>query len=841
LSSGGKAFAPSSPVRIRISRFSNVLLPHWQFLHAEQATRMADQQSPQAGSIVVIRRQRWRVVSVRAYPRCKVLALVGVGIGNAGRATHLISPFDDVEAAARGRIRLVSRRSWRRRCRALLATSGPSDRLQTVVHARIDLLAHQLEPALAMLRGLACRVLIADEVGLGKTVQAGLIAGELRERGMADRILVIAPSGLREQWAGELKGRFNVDATVMDASSVRKRSSILAVGLNPWATVETAIASFDYVKRPEVLPAITACRWDAVIVDEAHGAGPGTDRLAALQTICGKATYVVLVTATPHNGNRMAFDALCGIGSHGDRLLIFRRTRDAMSLTPGRNVHRLAVTPSGAERELHATLANLAKAVANEQQPSADAWLTIGVFQKRAFSSAYAIAQTVARRLETIEPSTDSNLAQLLLPLVDAGEPEPADDAPQSLSPVLRDAAAERRLLVALVAHAAAASPCETKLSCLGRLLRRLDRLGEPTIVFTEYRDTLLHVRRHLACECAVLHGGLSADDRRAELDKFRSGSCRVLLATDAAGEGLNLQSRCRTVVNLELPWNPMRLEQRIGRVDRIGQKRRVHAFHLIAQGTGEMRILEHLRAKVSRARTDVAASDPLGFVEVDDAALARVASGVPAINPIAVKGDRPHDEIAIFGHLELEAASELRRLVIARRFSTGEASGDSISDECLATAARRAPTRMALNGRTLAVIVDELRDGCGRPVAVQLLPLLATLGRHFLRKEMALLIGAIEGLTTTCDDGGWLRAMAESHEAFIEARRQRDAAILDSLERRPSPLAQVGLFDRRALREAEAEAGRDAELKSALERSLAMPPMPIHVRRTALVMTARW
>jgi hypothetical protein len=147
----------------------------------------------------------------------------------------------------------------------------------------------------------------------------------------------------------------------------------------------------------------------------------------------------------------------------------------------------------------------------------------------------------------------------------------------------------------------------------------------------------------------------------------------------------------------------------------------------------------------------------------------------------------------------------------------------------------------MALNGRTLAVMVDELRDGCGRSVAVHLMPLLATLGRRFLRNEVPLLIGLIEGLTATGDDGRWLRAMAELHEAFIEARRQRHAAILESLERRPSPLAQVGLFDRRAVREAEAEAGRDAELKSALERSLAMPPMPIHVRRTALVMTARW
>ena len=805
---------------------------------------MADQQSFQAGSVVVVRRQRWRIVSIRAYPRCKVLALTGAGIVNAGRAMHLITPFDDIETTTHGGIRLASRRAWGRRCRALLSAHGPSDRLQTALHARIDLMVHQLEPALAIVRGLACRVLIADEVGLGKTVQAGLIAAELRERGMADRILVIAPSGLREQWAGELNSRFNADAVVMHAATVRQRSRMLAVGLNPWTTVATAIASFDYVKRPDVLPAITSCRWDVVVVDEAHGAGPGTDRLAALQAICGQAIYVVLVTATPHNGSRMAFDALCGVGSHGDRLLIFRRTRDAMALTSGRRIHRLAVASSRAERELHAKLADLGAAIANEHQPSPDAWLTIGVFQKRAFSSAYAFAQTVGRRLETIAPGPDPNGAQqLLLPLADAGEQEPADEAPGSLSPVLSDAEVEHQLLIDLAEHAAAASRRETKLGCLARLLRRLRRLGEPAIVFTEYRDTLLHVRRHLACECAVLHGGLSAEDRRAELDRFRSGHCMVLLATDAAGEGLNLQGRCRAVVNLELPWNPMRLEQRIGRVDRIGQERRVHAFHLIARGTGEARILEHLKAKVARARAEVTASDPLGFEEADEAHLAQVAAGVAATDTLMVgAGHEPGvDERVTVGRLEPEAALELERLRMARRFSAGDAPCDWVSDGCLAIAARRARTRMALNGQTLAVILDELRDGHGRRVAVQLQPVLATLGRHVVRKALEALTAAIEEHTTACNDGLWFRAMAELHHAFIDARRQRTAAILADLERRPSRPAQAGLFDRRALREAAADAGRDAELRSDLERSLAMPAAPAHVRWTALVMTPRW
>ena len=119
-------------------------------------------------------------------------------------------------------------------------------------------------------------------------------------------------------------------------------------------------------------------------------------------------------------------------------------------------------------------------------------------------------------------------------------------------------------------------------------------------MVFTEYRDTLQHVRQSLQRPALVLHGGLTRDERAAVLTSFARDPFGLLLATDAAAEGLNLHHHCRLVVNLELPWNPMRLEQRIGRVDRIGQRRTVHAFHLVADGTGEMRLLARLRSRVA-------------------------------------------------------------------------------------------------------------------------------------------------------------------------------------------------------------------------------------------------
>jgi SNF2 family DNA or RNA helicase len=160
------------------------------------------------------------------------------------------------------------------------------------------------------------------------------------------------------------------------------------------------------------------------------------------------------------------------------------------------------------------------------------------------------------------------------------------------------------------------ASRHDAKLGAVARLLRRTN---ESAVVFTEYRDTLIHLRDYLTARAGLshvvvlLHGGLARDDRRAALAAFAGARRALLLATDAAAEGLNLHRGCRLVVNLELPWNPMRLEQRVGRVDRIGQQRVVHAFHLIAGGTGETRILARLRERLAVARAELGAPDPLG------------------------------------------------------------------------------------------------------------------------------------------------------------------------------------------------------------------------------------
>jgi superfamily II DNA or RNA helicase len=591
------------------------------------------------GDLVRVRRARWRIVDVRAYERCDVVTLSAVGESPAGVERRVLTPFETIDRLERiHRTRRVRATRWRRACRGLLAADVPPAGLRSAAHARIDLLPFQLEPAMAVVRGMGSRLLIADEVGLGKTIQAGLIVSELAARAAIDRVLVLTPAGLRDQWAHELGDRFGIDADPVDGPMLRRLAADLPVGLNPWSTVATAIASIDYVKRAEVLPAAAAPAWDLLIVDEAHGVAGDSGRHAAVRALAARAVYVVLLTATPHSGDRRTFASLCEIGALDDApLLVFRRTRAEVGAGGSRRVHALHVRLSPHERRMHAMLAAYGDAVRGDRPlgRTRDACLALSVLHKRALSSPWSLAQSVDRRLAALDAASvaPDDGEQLALPLDDGdGDLVAADEAPRWPADLhLSDPRRERRLLDALAAAARVAAGPDAKLSALARLLRRA---RESAVVFTEYRDTLIHVRERLAGiaglpQVIVMHGGLRRDERRAALAEFAGAKPALLLATDAAAEGLNLHRGCRLVVNLELPWNPMRLEQRIGRVDRIGQTQTVHAFHLVAGGTGEPRILARLRARLAVARADLGAPDPLG--DDDDGAIARL--GVTGAN----------------------------------------------------------------------------------------------------------------------------------------------------------------------------------------------------------------
>ena len=755
-------------------------------------------------SIVLVRRCRWRVMSVQRFDACAVVTLHGIASPCAGIEQRFVEPFDRFAPVAPiARPLRVSPGAWRRACRAALAAAVPPSGLRAPLRARIDLLPYELEPALAVVRGLGCRVLLADEVGLGKTVQAGLVAAELRARGVAGRVLVLTPAGLRDQWRTELHDRFALQPRIVDASAVREMAATLPPDTDPWTTIDIAIASIDYVKRPDVLAGAARKPWDLVIVDEAHGAASDSDRRAAVDALCARAAYVVLLTATPHNGDADAFSSLCRLGRVADdRLLVFRRTRRDAAVGRRRHARILRIRPTAAERRLHTALRRFSDAVVAERPR---AWLALSVLHKRALSSAAALATSIDRRLAALDAPTsvDAEGAQLLLPL-DPGDTMREDEPPRWDEEVaLTNVERERRLLRALAEAARSAARRESKIRALARLLRRVH---EPVLVFTEYRDTLSHLQRALRRRTIVLHGGLTREARRAALDAFAATSDAVMLATDAAGEGLNLQADCRIVVNLELPWNPLRLEQRIGRVDRIGQRRTVHALHLIARGTGETTLLKRLRARLVRAGAAIGAPDPFGAREERAAAELVVLRRAPADDeptPNAVASDAWSPDLAEM------ARDEAERLEAARRLASGG------TEDPLRPLAIRAGGRFRrlLRGHRLEIwrCSAHTERGCGMEST-----LFGVLLRAGVRREdvTRALVGAA---------GPWRHLAAGSAASFSAARLQRSVSVVAFDDRARSDRHQPTLFtDRRRIRERVLTESEQIGRRAVLERRVA-------------------
>jgi len=772
------------------------------------------------GDLVRARCRRWRVSDLRAYDACQLVTLAGAEPANAGQRCELLVPFDVLEPVTRrSTLRLARPAFWRRVLRRALASHWPRGSLASAADAAIDLLPYQLEPALALVRGRGSRILIADDVGLGKTVQAALIVAELRARHAADRVLILTPPGLRDQWAHELRARFRLDPDVVDARHVRERAAQLSFGINPWDTWPLAVASIDYVKRPEVLHAAASCWRDVLIVDEAHAAAAGNDRHAAVMRLALRAAFVVLLTATPHNGDAEAFKSLCAIGDTGDGLLVFRRTRRDAGLPAGRRVHRLLLRLTPEERRMHRLLTDFTAVVRRERGDAGrDVWLALGVLHKRAFSCAHAFAESLARRLAALSPA-EANARQMVLPLADVGDAID-DDLPADwwAGLALRDSARERSLLEAMAAAARRAAPGDSKLRAL---LRLLTRLHEPVIVFTEYRDTLTFLAQAIGGPMALLHGGLSRDDRARAIAGFNDGRHRLLLATDAAAEGLNLHRACRTVVNLELPWNPMRLEQRIGRVDRIGQTRRVHAFHLVAGGTGEHRVLERLRQRLSRARAEVGAPDPLG----DEQTASRfVVAGI---------ADHESDRhAAVPRHVEPDGAAEAARLAAIRLFqpdsrSEGRPLVPFAAGPRLITARNR-HTRTRLAGRLLTIWEAFSEDAVGL-IGERLVVALAVDGqalrRHdrpaldaFIRRLAPDLAAVIERMMQERGAGSRDTAAAFDTMRLARCRAIAAATTLGRIE----PM-QAGLFDRRGERHAMSAQADASRFEEALRHQLSV------------------
>jgi superfamily II DNA or RNA helicase len=754
------------------------------------------------GARVRVRGRRWRVDEATRGEDCAALRLSELG-GVGSSSLTILTPFDEPVPLDHARApRVVRPRRWLHELDRILANVTPFGALAATSRSSIRLLPYQLEPALAVLDGAATRVLIADGVGLGKTVQAGVL---LRELGDNTRALVVVPAGLRDQWASELGSHFGLAALVADASWLRTAVAERPRDVNPWSLPGIYVTSYDFVKRPEVLHPLEALAWDLVVVDEAHNAAPGTDRRAAIHALASRASRVLLLTATPPVDPR-EFAALCDIGLVHDGSgppLLFRRSREEVELTAPRRSRVLTVRPSAAEERMHSLLDRYSAAIWKEAAARADdgARLASIVLRKRALSSAGSLLVSVERRLALLGSTpASSSIEQLRLPLDD----DRVDDDLASAvlaAPGLADGRRERRWLAAIAEAARAAARAETKLRFLRRLLARID---EPVIVFTEFRDTLLRLQASIAATgrtTVVLHGGMTAAERGRVPDAFRDGVL-TLLATDAASEGLNLHHRCRLVVHYELPWNPARLEQRAGRVDRIGQSRRVHEIALVSASTAERLVLAPLALRIGRAHRPNERSSMLASLTESRVAESVMAGVVPVTecdrDPFPTDGG---DRL----RLQRDAVEEAARLTtqrarLARSPSRGRRRDRGGLPFLSHLVLRAAPgPRVAGNGCTLILVFVLALEGKGDDevhAEATCLGLSLATGEERVPRTGRQLRAAVATALTSAR----LTAVDEAIAAMLASVSGRNARLRDSLDRRHQAIALARVSAAKAL-----------------------------------------
>ncbi|HZA37093.1 MAG TPA: SNF2-related protein, partial [Vicinamibacterales bacterium] len=355
------------------------------------------------GDHLSVRGSDWRVVHNTAYADCTALDLASVEGPPVFRTVLL--PFDRPRRAPVPRLTVLSPRLWSEHVGTRLVRTFPYGGLR-FCPCSIELLAYQLEPALAVFRHFSTRVLIGDDVGLGKTVEAGVIVREMVGRRATARVLVIVPAALRAQWKAELASLFDLSSTDAHATWLRTVTRELPPDVNPWSIPGIYLSSIDFVKRPEVLGPLESVRWDLLVVDEAHGATPRTDRLAAIDALGCRSSTVVLLSATPHSGNQDQFDALCRVGSGAGHspLVCFRRTRADVDLAqePVRS-RVLTVPPTDGERQMHRRLERYTALLwASARRGETNPALLATVFRKRALSSAGALAVSLVRRLASM-------------------------------------------------------------------------------------------------------------------------------------------------------------------------------------------------------------------------------------------------------------------------------------------------------------------------------------------------------------------------------------------------------------------------------------------------------
>lgn len=525
------------------------------------------------------------------------------------------------------------------------------DPLLAMNTSKVDPLPHQIEAVYGhVLKMPKIRFLLAHDPGAGKTIMAGLIIKELKMRKIINRILIVVPGHLKDQWSRELKERFSETFTIMSKYYIRSQ-----YGENAWQKENQIITSIDFAKRDENMPSLDASEFDLIVVDEAHKMSATkygektekTGRYKLGEVLSKISEHFLFLTATPHKGdpeNFRLFLDLLNPGffktakmikeslESGDNPLFLRRIKEDMVDFEGKPlfVPRMVETPEVILSDPEKILYNEVSLYVKEQYDKAlksdkrSIGFALLILQRRMASSTYALHQSLQRRRsrlkkmleETSRNEQDTSSKQFELNEIEVEEmTEEERWREEGLWETLSVAENRQELeheistLSNLIdkAEDIIKRENERKLNQLKNTLEDMDKSStkEKILIFTESKDTLKYIDskiRGWGYSTNTIHGNMPLEDRVKAESVFRNET-QIMVATEAAGEGINLQF-CHLMINYDLPWNPNRLEQRMGRIHRYGQQKEVTVFNLVAADTREGQIMKKLFEKLEEIKS---------------------------------------------------------------------------------------------------------------------------------------------------------------------------------------------------------------------------------------------
>lgn len=485
-----------------------------------------------------------------------------------------------------------------------------------------DTLPFQLEPTILALSRPRQRILIADGVGLGKTVEAGILVSELIKRGRGKRILVVTTKSMLTQFQKELWSRFTIPLTRLDSVGIQQIRSKIPANQNPFHYYDKAIISIDTLKQNcQYKIHLENAYWDIIIVDEAHNVAERGNahslRSNLAKLLSQRSDTLIMLSATPHDGRAKSFASLMkmldptAISSNDDytvddvKSLFIRRLKKDLPSTVFKEKHieAVAATASEAEENFFQALSEATFAIGNQR--GSDNFLFTTLLRKGVFSSPEACAQIIRNKIQKLSKNSDSS------------------------------SIADLKLLNHLLELVVKITPeYFSKYQKLLKILKAPDSINYWTgkdpkdrlVIFTESRETLSFLERHLGSDLglkenqvATMHGSMSDIEQQKVVEEFGSeaSSVRLLLTTDVASEGINLHFFCHRLCHFEMPWSLMTYQQRSGRIDRYGQEQSPILTYLItetrqAEISGDLRILEVLREKDEQANKNI--GDPLSL-----------------------------------------------------------------------------------------------------------------------------------------------------------------------------------------------------------------------------------